>query len=448
MHKLLDRRRSYLSFTCVAALVLSACGFTGDSDAGSEEPAETPSTTSIVESGDVTTSTAEPSTSAPEPTDEEAVVIDFGVTDTAIRIGYSLDLSGPFSAYDARVLDGHVAYFDAVNAAGGIDGREVELVRLDSSFDVPTHLDNIAQLVEESEVGVVAIGGLSHPNFDDATVSAVGDAGLLIIGNAEPTEPVLGATRVVPLRASVCEETAIGLSALVSTVEGDDPVSVAYIGREDEPWAQASQAAVLELVETLGLSLDVEVVGLEDLADVVSVLSETEVEVVWAAVSPRELGSLVGAFAEEDRGWQWSGPSVSFDLSLLTTDAAVELSRVYRHVSSIEPADQSSQSEARAALGLAFSDLTYGAAAPALVGYEQATLLHEVLLEAIAEGDATRAGVARVGERLAPGPAAPTVYSLDSSAPLSEPLSTSGNPSGLVELDLAIDGEAVLEVCE
>jgi len=82
------------------------------------------------------------------------------------------------------------------------------------------------------------------------------------------------------------------------------------------------------------------------------------------------------------------------------------------------------------------------------VGFEQAALLHDVLSQAFAEGDATRAGVAAVGERLAPGTASPAVYSLDLSAVLTEPLSTSGGASGLTEFDLRGDREALLEVCE
>ena len=117
--------------------------------------------------GDTTESTAEPEpseTSTTTTTTEPEIVIesDYGVTDSTIRIGYSLDLSGPFSARDARILDGHVAFFESVNDQGGIEGREVELVRFDNAFDVPAHLDNIAELIEQSSEGTALILSLIH----------------------------------------------------------------------------------------------------------------------------------------------------------------------------------------------------------------------------------------------------------------------------------------------
>ena len=206
MHAVLSTRRLPLLLV-VLALIAVACS----SDAAQEEPAagaevEAESETSEdgelegEEAAEVTTTTQ-----APEPDDEvdaEPVVeptADVGVTSDAIRIGYSLDLSGPFSFRDARILDGHFALFEEVNESGGVAGRMIEVVGLDNTFDVPTHLDNVGMLLDEESDGIALIGGLSHPNFDDATISAVGEAGLLIVGNTAPTETPVGATAVVPL---------------------------------------------------------------------------------------------------------------------------------------------------------------------------------------------------------------------------------------------------------
>ena len=86
-----------------------------------------------------------------------ALDTDFGVDDEVIRIGLSADLSGIFAGLTTPIVDAQRAYFDRVNENGGIAGRQVELVTLDSGYDVPTHLDNYAELAEESDDGVVMI---------------------------------------------------------------------------------------------------------------------------------------------------------------------------------------------------------------------------------------------------------------------------------------------------
>ena len=109
------------------------------------------------------------------------VATDFGVDDETIRVGLSADLSGIFAGLTTVVVDAQTAYFERLNEEGGIAGRQVELVVLDSAYDVPTHLDNYAELAEESADGVVMISqstGSPHtcllytsPSPRDATLS-------------------------------------------------------------------------------------------------------------------------------------------------------------------------------------------------------------------------------------------------------------------------------------
>ena len=48
-----------------------------------------------------------------------------------IVIGQSIALTGPGSALAAPFQQGAKMYFDRVNAAGGVNGRKIELVTLD-----------------------------------------------------------------------------------------------------------------------------------------------------------------------------------------------------------------------------------------------------------------------------------------------------------------------------
>jgi branched-chain amino acid transport system substrate-binding protein len=81
-----------------------------------------------------------------------SVLADNGVTDNRILLGQSAALSGPASALGTAMRDGALAYFDAVNAAGGVSGRQIVLTTLDDGYDPERAGPNTATLVEKERV--------------------------------------------------------------------------------------------------------------------------------------------------------------------------------------------------------------------------------------------------------------------------------------------------------
>lgn len=395
-----------------------------------------------IDTEDTTTTT--PPAPVEEVEDEAPpAVVDVGVSEDTIRIGYSLDLSGPFSFHDARVLDGHFALFDSVNDSGGIAGRMIEVVGLDNAFDVPTHLDNVAGLITEDSDGVALIGGLSHPNFDDATVSVAGGADVLIVGNTTPTETATGATVVVPLRAPVCAETTAGVAAMVdmATATEDEPAQLAIIASA-EPWATGSADVARQVAEELEIEvlIDAEVAASDDLSALITELAESDVDMVWVAASPDTLITLGTVFEqfEESPEWLWSGPDLSFAPAVLESANGAALGEVFLRVTSNPLVDSPDLSSVRAALAESAPELTYGDAGPALFGWEQAELIVAVLEEAAESLDFTRANLAAIGESLAPTPRDVAVYQVDLLANLNVTLTMPGE-SGLEEVFAAND---------
>lgn len=74
-----------------------------------------------------------------------------GVTDTEIKLGNTAPYSGPASAY-GTIGKAAVAYFDMVNARGGIHGRKVRLISLDDGFTPPKAIEQTRKLVEGEDV--------------------------------------------------------------------------------------------------------------------------------------------------------------------------------------------------------------------------------------------------------------------------------------------------------
>lgn len=85
-----------------------------------------------------------------------ALMIGSAAADTKgeIRIGQTLPYSGPLSGFGAigRVQE---AFFNKVNAEGGINGRKVKFMSLDDAYAPPKTVEHTRKLVEQDEVAVM-----------------------------------------------------------------------------------------------------------------------------------------------------------------------------------------------------------------------------------------------------------------------------------------------------
>lgn len=75
-----------------------------------------------------------------------------GVSDKEIVLGQSLGLTGPLAQLAPDIVNGAKAYFDAVNARGGIFGRQIRLVTLDDGYKPANTLKTARQLIEDDKV--------------------------------------------------------------------------------------------------------------------------------------------------------------------------------------------------------------------------------------------------------------------------------------------------------
>ena len=119
-----------------ASVLLTACGAGGSSTAGSggsEQPAGGGG------EGDTT-----------------------GITDTTIKIGTHMPLTGVAAPGYSTIPTGAKAYFDHVNKNGGIHGRQIEYVVRDDGYN-PSNTSNVTnQLVLQDEIFAM-LGGLGTP---------------------------------------------------------------------------------------------------------------------------------------------------------------------------------------------------------------------------------------------------------------------------------------------
>ena len=116
----------------------------------------------------------------------------YGVTPTTIRVGALASLSGFASSSFAPVVAGAAAYFDEVNATGGVDGRRILYgPRLDDGTSPNGDLSAAQQLVQDKVFAVVGVG---TPFFTGSSVlqaNAVPTFGLQENTNAQWAGPTM-----------------------------------------------------------------------------------------------------------------------------------------------------------------------------------------------------------------------------------------------------------------
>ena len=76
---------------------------------------------------------------------------DTGATDKEIKLGHINPYSGPASAY-GNIGRAIAAYFDKINAEGGVNGCKINFVTLDDGYNPAKTVEQARKLVEEEEV--------------------------------------------------------------------------------------------------------------------------------------------------------------------------------------------------------------------------------------------------------------------------------------------------------
>jgi len=76
---------------------------------------------------------------------------DIGASDTEIKVGQTIPLSGPASAYGS-IGKVQAAYIHMINEQGGVNGRKINLIQYDDAYNPPKTVEQVRKLVESDEV--------------------------------------------------------------------------------------------------------------------------------------------------------------------------------------------------------------------------------------------------------------------------------------------------------
>ncbi len=93
---------------------------------------------------------------------EAATASDVGITETSVKVGGHFPLTGVAAPGYADIPTGAKAYFDFVNAGGGVNGRQIEYIYKDDAYN-PTQTSQVVnELVLQDQIFAM-LGGLGTP---------------------------------------------------------------------------------------------------------------------------------------------------------------------------------------------------------------------------------------------------------------------------------------------
>ena len=130
-----------------------------------------------------------------------------GVTKSTIVLGQSIPLTGPGSALAVPFHQGAKLYFDRINAAGGIQGRKIELVTLDDRGNAQQTAANTKKLLEQ---GVFSLFGYYGSPQVTASYPLIKDTDVLMFAPMAAADEFRGSLypNVYSLRPGYAEEAA------------------------------------------------------------------------------------------------------------------------------------------------------------------------------------------------------------------------------------------------
>ncbi len=180
-----------------------------------------------------------------------AVHAEPGVFREKIVFGQSAAFEGPAAALGRGMREGILAAFDEANAAGGVNGRKLELVTYDDGYEPERAIQNTIKLIEDDKVFAL-IGEVGTPTSKAAQPIAT-DAGVPFIGPFTGAEFLRNPHKrtVINVRGSYYQET----EAMVEHLTNDLGVSRIAILYQDDSYGRAGLAGVKRALDRRSMKL-------------------------------------------------------------------------------------------------------------------------------------------------------------------------------------------------
>jgi ABC-type branched-subunit amino acid transport system substrate-binding protein len=312
-----------------------------------------------------------------------------GVTDSAINVGVLTDLSGPFAAGAAVQVTEFKAFWDKVNADGGICDRDVQVQVQDHGYDP----QKAVSLYRSMAPGVVALQQVLGGPTSAAVLPLAQQDSVYVGGVGWASSALQYENNQLP-GASYSIEGANAIDYLVDDLglaKGDSVGVVYFVG----DYGSDALAGAQHAADERGLTIVPQEITpqVTDLSAQASALVKEGVKAVVLAAAPAQLASLAGVLSAQGANVPIVGMNPTFGPSLLQTPAADALLANTYSITSVAPyaSDAGGVKKANDLYTSADPEGEIGWEVP--LAYGQAELLQQALQGACDAGDLTPEGV-------------------------------------------------------
>lgn len=231
------RARSVAAAVAAIALVATACGGGGGDD--SSTPAGDEQTEGDGgDGGDGGNATGE----VPDAPDD-------GVTADSISVGWMGDLTGPTASAQALNLRGLEAYFEKVNAEGGVLGRDLRVVAKDDEYGAESGVANFQALANDDRVlGITQVGGA---HIQEAIVADAERMGIPLVSVAQTIDSGTESDFIFNTIAHYGDQADVAVARMIDRVGSAEDLKVAVVQLE-VPSGDEWNAYIKQEVEEVG----------------------------------------------------------------------------------------------------------------------------------------------------------------------------------------------------
>jgi ABC-type branched-subunit amino acid transport system substrate-binding protein len=312
-----------------------------------------------------------------------------GVTDSAINVGVLTDLSGPFAAGAAVQVTEFEAFWDKVNADGGICDRDVQVQVQDHGYDPQKAVSLYRSMAPEVVALQQVLGGPTS-----AAVLPLAQQDSVYVGGVGWASSALQYENNQLPGASYSIEGANAIDYLIDDLgvaKGDSVGVVYFVG----DYGSDALAGAQHAADERGLTIVPQEITpqVTDLSAQASALVKEGVKAVVLAAAPAQLASLAGVLSAQGANVPIVGMNPTFGPSLLQTPAADALLANTYSITSVAPyaSDAAGVKKANDLYTSADPEGEIGWEVP--LAYGQAELLQQALQGACDAGDLTPEGV-------------------------------------------------------
>ncbi len=229
-------------------------------------------------------------------------------TGEPIKIGALTSLTGPFTSWGLHVEAGMNLAVDDINAAGGVDGRMLELIVADDQSDPEEAVVQMERLIED---GVIAVVGTISSGVGGATTAIAEEAGIPLFLSKAGSDGLLTAESRYTFR------TCLPAGPMLARPWADYAAAEGFtkVGQliADYAWGQSFLAASEPVFDASGIELQSEIAPVpeQDFTTYLRSLDSFGPELILATGHPPGSGPILAQAADLGFDVNVAGPGSS-----------------------------------------------------------------------------------------------------------------------------------------